>query len=204
MIFCRLAVFYPESNLTQTYFFICVYGVKKVKLEPQIRSIKMIVLHTSLGDIKLNLFNDKAPVTCENFLSYVKDGHYNGTIFHRVIKNFMIQGGGMDANLKAKKTKAPIKNEANNGLKNTKYTIAMARTSDPHSATSQFFINTVDNDYLNFTAENESGWGYCVFGEVVDGKDVVDTIGKVKTGSVGFYRDVPKETVTITSAEVVD
>ena len=124
----------------------------------------MVIMHTNKGDIKFRLFTDKAPITCENFLKYAKDGHYNGTIFHRVIKKFMIQGGGLTADMEKKDTRDPIRNEADNGLKNTKYTIAMARTQEPHSATSQFFINTVDNSYLNFKSKTEEGWGYCVFG----------------------------------------
>ena len=162
----------------------------------------MVIMHTNKGDIKFRLFTDKAPITCENFLKYAKDGHYNGTIFHRVIKKFMIQGGGLTADMEKKDTRDPIRNEADNGLKNTKYTIAMARTQEPHSATSQFFINTVDNSYLNFKSKTEEGWGYCVFGEVEAGQDVVDTIEKVKTGRVGFYSDVPLEAVVIESVDV--
>jgi peptidyl-prolyl cis-trans isomerase B (cyclophilin B) len=161
----------------------------------------MITLHTNKGDIKISLFNDKAPKTCKNFQDYVDAGHYNGTIFHRVIKKFMIQGGGFTEDMVQKKTRDPIENEADNGLSNKKYTIAMARTSDPHSATCQFFINTVDNNYLDFRAKNDQGWGYCVFGEVVEGKDVVDAIEKVETGFAGFMRDVPKESIVIISAK---
>lgn len=164
---------------------------------------KMIVLHTNKGDISIELNEEKAPITCQNFIKYVKKGHYNGTIFHRVIKKFMIQGGGLTVDLEPKETDKPIKNEANNSLKNEKYTIAMARTSDPHSATSQFFINTVNNDYLNFSSESYDGWGYCVFGKVVAGQDVVDTIEKVRTGSKFGYRDVPVEDIIIESAEVI-
>ena len=141
----------------------------------------MIKLQTSLGDIVLELDAEKAPVTVENFVRYVKDGHYDGTIFHRVIPNFMIQGGGFDADMKQKETRAPIKNEADNGLKNDKYTIAMARTPDPHSASAQFFINVKDNDFLNFSAPTANGWGYAVFGKVTDGFDVVDAIASVQT-----------------------
>lgn len=164
----------------------------------------VIKLQTSLGDIVLELDAEKAPVTVENFVRYVKDGHYDGTIFHRVIPNFMIQGGGFDADMKQKETRAPIKNEADNGLKNDKYTIAMARTPDPHSASAQFFINVKDNDFLNFSAPTANGWGYAVFGKVTDGFDVVDAIAKVKTGNRGPHGDVPLEPVVITKAEVVE
>ncbi|MDL2314362.1 peptidyl-prolyl cis-trans isomerase, partial [Desulfovibrio sp. OttesenSCG-928-C14] len=151
----------------------------------------MVLLETSSGDILIELFADKAPKTVENFLSYVDEGFYANTIFHRVIKDFMIQGGGMTMRMEDKKTKAPIKNEANNGLSNKRGTIAMARTMDPHSASAQFFINTVDNEGLDFSAETTSGWGYCVFGQVVEGLDVVDKISKVKTKSQGMHDDVP-------------
>jgi peptidyl-prolyl cis-trans isomerase B (cyclophilin B) len=163
----------------------------------------MVKLHTNLGDITLQLDAEKAPVTVKNFEDYVTSGHYNGTIFHRVIDNFMIQGGGFDSSMKQKPVNAPIKNEAANGLANDKYTIAMARTSDPQSATAQFFINTKDNSFLNYTAPNPQGYGYCVFGKVVEGMDVVDKIGKVKTGNIGGYGDVPKEAVIITKAEML-
>ncbi len=162
----------------------------------------MITLHTNKGDIKINLFTDKAPLTCQNFIEYAKSKHYDGTIFHRVIKKFMIQGGGLNAKLEPRESRKPIKNEANNGLSNKKYTVAMARTNDPHSATNQFFINTVDNPFLDFKSESVSGWGYCVFGEVVEGQDVVDTIGKVPTTSYGFYDDVPRDPVVIESVDV--
>ena len=137
----------------------------------------------------------KAPKTVENFLTYVKEGFYNGTVFHRVIDGFMIQGGGFEADMKQKQTHAPIENEANNGLKNDKYTLAMARTSDPHSATAQFFINVADNDFLNFTAPTANGWGYAVFGRVIEGMDVVDKIKTVRTGNKGFHQNVPNEDV---------
>ena len=163
----------------------------------------LVILHTSMGDIKLELNKEKAPVTVENFVSYVNDGHYNGTVFHRVIDGFMIQGGGFDKDMQQKSTKAPIKNEANNGLKNDVGTIAMARTQDPHSASAQFFINIKDNDFLNFSAETMQGWGYAVFGKVVDGMDVVNQIKGVKTGRHGFHQDVPMEPVIIETAEVV-
>ena len=159
-----------------------------------------ILLETSSGDILLELFPDKAPRTVENFLRYVDDGFYKNTIFHRVISNFMIQGGGLDARMNEKETRAPVQNEANNGLKNDRGTIAMARTQDPHSATAQFFINLVDNDFLNHTDESISGWGYCVFGKVTEGMDVVDKIAKVKTKSAGMYEDVPVDMVIITGA----
>jgi peptidyl-prolyl cis-trans isomerase B (cyclophilin B) len=163
-----------------------------------------VLLKTNKGDITLTLDNAKAPKTVANFLQYVKSGHYDGTIFHRVIDNFMIQGGGMTAGLKEKSSGAQIENEANNGLKNERGTVAMARTSDPHSATAQFFINVNDNDFLNHTAPNAQGWGYAVFGKVTDGLDVVDIIRKVKTGNAGFHQDVPAEDVVIEKATVLE
>ena len=163
----------------------------------------MIKLTTNHGAITLDLDAAKAPVTVANFLSYVEDGHYANTVFHRVIDGFMIQGGGFEPGMKQKSTKGEIKNEANNGLKNDKYTIAMARTSDPHSASSQFFINVGDNDFLNHTAQTPQGWGYCVFGRVVEGMDVVDKIRGVATGRKGFHDDVPTQDVIIEKAEVV-
>ena len=163
----------------------------------------MVKLHTRFGVITLELDAEKAPESVKNFLAYVEAGHYNGTIFHRVIKDFMIQGGGMLPDMSQKSCNAPIKNEANNGLKNDRGTIAMARTSDPHSATAQFFINTVDNDVLNFRAETTQGWGYAVFGKVVEGLDVVDQIRAVKTSKSGYHSDVPVEAVVIDKAEVV-
>ena len=158
---------------------------------------KTVELTTSAGVIRLELDDAKAPLSVANFLAYVNKGHYDGTIFHRVIKGFMAQCGGMTADMKQKATDAPIQNEANNGLKNDKYTVAMARTNAPHSATAQFFINTKDNSFLNFTAESSSGWGYAVFGKVVAGTEVVDAIEKVRTASKGFHDDVPVETVLI-------
>ena len=155
---------------------------------------------TSLGTITIALDAEKAPVSVKNFLGYVRSGHYDGTVFHRVIKGFMIQGGGFEPGMKQKSTGAPITNEANNGLRNRHYTIAMARTSDPHSATAQFFINTADNDFLDHTAPSAQGWGYAVFGKVVEGTDVVDAIEKVRTGRSGFHNDVPLENVVITRA----
>ena len=162
-----------------------------------------VKLTTNHGDIVIDLDAEKAPETVKNFLAYVEAGHYDNTIFHRVINGFMIQGGGMEPGMKQKGTNAPIKNEADNGLKNEAGTIAMARTQDPHSATAQFFINVADNDFLNFKAENVQGWGYCVFGRVSEGMDVVNKIKGVKTGSSGFHQDVPKEDVIIQRAEVV-
>lgn len=162
----------------------------------------MISLHTNYGVIKLNLFADKAPVTVENFISYVKDGFYDNTIFHRVIDGFMIQGGGFTPDMDQKETKAPIKNEANNRVANKKGTIAMARTNDPHSATCQFFINVADNSFLNFSGENSQGWGYCVFGEVVEGLDVIEKIKAVRTGRAAGHSDVPVEAVVIERAEL--
>jgi len=161
----------------------------------------MVKLHTNKGIITFQLDPAKAPNTVKNFLEYVNSGFYSNTIFHRVIANFMIQGGGFEANMAQKKTNAPIKNEAANGLKNDIYTIAMARTGDPHSATAQFFINVKDNNFLNYPGQD--GWGYCVFGKVVDGKDVVDTIRNVKTGNRSGFQDVPLEDVIITKAEEV-
>lgn len=159
-----------------------------------------VTLTTNFGDIKIRLFDDKAPATVENFLQYVDNGFYDNTIFHRVIDGFMVQGGGFEPGMVQKETGAPIKNEANNGLLNTRGTLAMARTNDPHSATAQFFINVKDNDFLNFQAENMHGFGYCVFAEVVEGMDVVETIKNVKTGSSGFHQDVPSEDVIIQKA----
>jgi len=160
----------------------------------------VVLLETTSGDILVELYPDKAPETVANFLKYVDDGFYNNTIFHRVIPGFMIQGGGLTARMQQKDTSAPIKNEADNGLKNDRGTIAMARTMDPHSATAQFFINLVDNDFLNFQAPSGNGWGYCVFGRVTEGMDVVDKIAKVKTTTVGMYQDVPSDLVVITDA----
>ena len=162
-------------------------------------------LTTNLGTIVIELDTEKAPITVANFIDYVKAGHYDNTIFHRVIKKFMVQGGGHTADMKQKSdTKAPIKNEADNGLKNDKYTISMARTSDPHSATAQFFINVNDNEFLNFTAPTSSGWGYTVFGKVVEGTDVVDAIEQVKTSRSGFHQDVPVENVVIEKVEIIE
>ncbi|RQH07866.1 peptidylprolyl isomerase [Paraburkholderia dinghuensis] len=164
----------------------------------------MVELHTNHGVIKLELNAEKAPKTVANFLAYVKKGHYDGTVFHRVIDGFMIQGGGFEAGMKQRPTDAPIENEANNGLKNERGSIAMARTNDPHSASAQFFINVADNDFLNHSSPTPQGWGYAVFGKVVDGLDVVDKIKKVKTGSKGFHQDVPADDVVIEKAVVVE
>ncbi|MBG0788880.1 MAG: peptidyl-prolyl cis-trans isomerase [Desulfovibrionaceae bacterium] len=164
----------------------------------------MIKMETSMGDIVIELDFDNAPKTAANFQQYVEDGFYDGLIFHRVIDGFMVQGGGMDENMKEKATRAPIENEANNGLKNECYTLAMARTMDPHSASSQFFINVKDNAFLNFSSETPQGWGYAVFGKVVDGRDVVDQIKSVDTGRNGFHDDVPVKPVFINKATVVE
>jgi len=164
----------------------------------------MVKLHTNFGTITLELDAEKAPVTVENFLNYVRSGFYNGTIFHRVISNFMIQGGGMEPGMKEKATNAPIKNEADNGLSNERGTIAMARTMEPHSASAQFFINVKDNKFLDHRSPTPDGWGYAVFGRVVDGMDVVDKIKDVATGNAGYHQDVPVEDVIIESAEVVE
>lgn len=173
-------------------------GTKSMSTNPRVK------LHTNQGDMVITLDAAKAPKTVENFLTYVKEGFYNGTVFHRVIDGFMIQGGGFEPGMKQKQTHAPIENEANNGLKNDKYTLAMARTSDPHSATAQFFINVSNNDFLNFTAPTPNGWGYAVFGTITEGTDVVDKIKGVKTGNKGFHQNVPNEDVIIEKAEVLE
>lgn len=163
---------------------------------------KTVTLHTNFGNIKIALNEQQAPISSQNFLQYAQNGFYQETIFHRVIDGFMIQGGGFKSGMEQKETAAAIKNEANNGLKNLRGTIAMARTSDPHSATSQFFINLQDNAFLDFTEESSKGWGYAVFGKVVEGMDVVDKIAKVPTGRAGFHRDVPQQEVIIQSVTV--
>lgn len=161
----------------------------------------LVLLETTMGDITIELDTKNAPISSENFLAYVDEGYFVDTIFHRVIPDFMVQGGGVTADMKDKPNKrAPIQNEANNGLKNDRGTLAMARTGDPHSATSQFFINHADNAFLNFSSETTQGWGYAVFGKVTDGMDVVDTIAKISTGNNGSHQDVPTETITITGA----
>jgi len=161
---------------------------------------KFVQMDTSAGTLRIELDDEKAPLSTANFLSYVNKGHYDGTVFHRVIKGFMIQGGGFEPGMKQRPTDAPIRNEANNGLKNKHYTLAMARTSDPHSASAQFFVNTTDNDFLDFRAENAQGWGYAVFGRVVEGADVVDKIETVRSGRKGMHDDVPLEDVRIERA----
>ena len=164
---------------------------------------KTVDLETSQGTIRLELDDEKAPVTVKNFLTNVENGHYDGTVFHRVIKVFMVQGGGFEPGMQQKPTGNAIRNEASNGLKNAKYTVAMARTSDPHSATAQFFINAADNAFLDFKSETGSGWGYAVFGKVVKGSEVIDAIEQVRTGNRGGHSDVPLDDVTITRATVV-
>ena len=171
---------------------------------PAKRKVKMVTLHTNFGSITLELDAKAAPETVANFIQYAKDGHYDGTIFHRVIDGFMIQGGGFTADMDQKPTRAPIQNEAQNGLKNVTYSIAMARTPDPHSASSQFFINIADNAFLDFRAANSQGYGYCVFGKVTEGQDVVERIRKVRTGSKAGHQDVPVESVIIERAEVTE
>lgn len=173
-------------------------------IEAKPAAATQVLLKTNHGDIVLELYTDKAPATVANFVQYVSDGYYNGTVFHRVIDGFMIQGGGFGADLKKKSTRDPIDNEADNGLKNDKFTVAMARTQDPHSASAQFFINVANNDFLNHKAKDLRGWGYAVFAAVVSGQDVVEKIGKVKTGASGpFRQDVPKDAVSIESATIV-
>ena len=164
----------------------------------------MIKLHTNKGTIEIELNTDKAPNTCKNFLTYVENGQYDNTIFHRVIPGFMIQGGGFTADMQQKPTSSPIENEAVNGLENLTGTLAMARTGDPHSATCQFFINVNDNAFLNHTSKSQDGWGYCVFAKVTEGMDIVMDISMVTTGNVGGHGDVPMEAITITSVEVSD
>jgi peptidyl-prolyl cis-trans isomerase B (cyclophilin B) len=164
----------------------------------------MVKLHTNHGIITIDLDEKRAPLTVANFLQYVKDGHYGNTIFHRVINGFMIQGGGFEPGMKQKPTRAPVKNEADNKLKNANYTVAMARTSDPHSASAQFFINVADNAFLDHTAPTPQGWGYCVFGKVTGGTEVVDKIKGVKTGNKGMHQDVPAQDVIIERAEITE
>ena len=167
-------------------------------------NIVKAVLNTNHGSIELELNAEKAPITVANFVEYIKSGHYNGTIFHRIIDGFMIQGGGFDKNMQQKSTRAEIKNEANNGLKNDQYTIAMARTQAPHSASAQFFINLKNNSFLNFTSEDMHGWGYAVFGRVANGSEVVEKIKQVKTGRSGMHDDVPTEAVVIESVTIIE
>lgn len=176
---------------------LCAVAETDLKEHPQ------VILHTNMGSITLELFADKAPKTVENFLAYARDGHYNGTIFHRVIENFMVQGGGFDTDFNQKPTRDPIQNEADNGLPNTRGSVAMARTDQPHSATAQFFINVTDNHFLNHSG-TQSGrtWGYAVFGRVLEGMDVVDAIRVVETGGHGMHQDVPREPVVIERVEL--
>ena len=164
----------------------------------------MVEMHTSKGLITLELDAEKAPVTVANFIEYVKSGHFDGTIFHRVIPGFVIQGGGMESGMKEKPTQPPIENEADNGLKNVTGSICMARTNDPHSATSQFFINLKDNQFLDHTGKNPQGWGYAVFGQVTDGMDVVEAIAAVQTGNAGFHQDVPVEDIVVEKVIITD
>jgi peptidyl-prolyl cis-trans isomerase B (cyclophilin B) len=170
---------------------------------PTSATLPLVKFNTNMGSFTLQLDAQKAPKTVENFLQYVRDGHYAGTIFHRVINNFMVQGGGFDANMKQKPTRDPVENEANNGLKNELYTVAMARTSDPHSASAQFFINIKNNDFLNFSAPNNQGWGYAVFGKVIEGTSVVDQMKAVPTGNRGGHGDVPRDAIVVESAEIL-
>lgn len=172
--------------------------------EKAMPSTKIALMKTTLGDIKIELNAEKAPISVANFIAYAEAGHYNGTLFHRVIPGFMIQGGGFEPGMEQKQTKAPIQNEANNGLSNENYSIAMARTSAPHSATSQFFINVTDNSRLDFTSESGPGWGYAVFGKVIEGQDIVNAIEVVETGRVGPFGDVPREDVIIESVTIAD
>lgn len=183
------------------FFITTLSFAKENKMSDTATNVK---LTTSLGAITIQLNAEKAPLSVANFLVYVKEGFYNGTIFHRVIKDFMAQGGGFDTEFNQKVTHAPIQNEADNGLKNTRGTLAMARTNDPHSATAQFFINYKDNSFLNFTGKNASGWGYAVFGEVIAGMDVVDAMAQQETGSRSYYQDVPKTNIVLESVEIVE
>ena len=192
-----LALLAPWTGLTNA-------AATKPTNTPTKRKVKMVTLHTNFGPIALELDAKAAPETVANFIQYAKDGHYDGTIFHRVIDGFMIQGGGFTADMDQKPTRAPIQNEAQNGLKNVAYSVAMARTPDPHSASSQFFINIADNAFLDFRAANSQGYGYCVFGKVTAGQDVVDRIRKVRTGSKAGHQDVPVENVIIERAEVTE
>lgn len=185
------------------------YAAADKKAEEKSTGVKMstntkVKIETTMGDITIELDAKNAPISTENFLSYVKEGFYDGTIFHRVIPNFMVQGGGMTPDMAEKETKATIKNEANNGLLNDRGTVAMARTNEPHSASSQFFINVKDNAFLNFTAENMQGWGYAVFGKVTEGMDIVDKIVAVERGNLGFHQDVPKEAIIMNKVSIVE
>jgi peptidyl-prolyl cis-trans isomerase B (cyclophilin B) len=183
---------------------ICIISLYAGNTAAAERSKVLIKLETNMGDITLELDREKAPITTDNFIKYVEEGFYDGTVFHRVINGFMVQGGGFDKEMQQKATRANIQNEADNGLKNEAYTVAMARTPDPHSASSQFFINVNNNEFLNHQGKSQDGWGYAVFGKVVDGREVVDKIKAVKTGSKGFHRDVPVDTVQIVKATVLE
>jgi peptidyl-prolyl cis-trans isomerase B (cyclophilin B) len=191
-----------SKQLANILFFVFALFSFTVQAEGS-SDMPQVKLETSLGDITIELNEEKAPETVANFLSYVEDGFYDGTIFHRVIGHFMIQGGGFDESFVQKDTKDPVQNEADNGLSNSRGTLAMARTSDPHSATAQFFINVVDNGFLDFKGKTSSGWGYAVFGEVVEGMDVVDKIREVKTGMRGMHQDVPVDNVVIIKASKI-
>ena len=190
---------------------VCLAGASIAQTKPQSpstpptqgKTMSQVKFTTTMGSFTLQLDAAKAPKTVENFLQYVRDGHYTGTVFHRVIGNFMIQGGGFEKGMKQKPTRAPVENEANNGLKNDNYTVAMARTSDPHSASAQFFINVKDNGFLNHSAPTAQGWGYAVFGKVIDGTDTVEAIKKVPTGNKGGHGDVPTTDVVIEKAEIL-
>lgn len=190
-------IYFRNSYLTKSSFSITVHPI-------QYKDKLMITLHTSEGDITIELDSENTPNTANNFLSYAKDGFFDGTIFHRVIDSFMVQGGGFTADMNQKETRAEIENEADKGGKNDRGTLAMARTSDPHSATGQFFINLVDNDFLNFRSKDMQGWGYCVFGKVTNGMEVVDKIAKVKTTSKGGHQDVPETAVVIDKVTITD
>ncbi|HHL19161.1 MAG TPA: peptidyl-prolyl cis-trans isomerase [Thiothrix sp.] len=186
----------------------CYAEVEK-KAEAKPTGVKMstnphVKIETTMGDITLELDAKNAPISTENFLSYVKEGFYDGTIFHRIIPNFMVQGGGMNPDMSEKKTKATIKNEANNGLLNDRGTVAMARTNEPHSASSQFFINIKDNAFLNFKSEDMQGWGYAVFGKVIEGMDIVDKIVAMDRGNMGFHQDVPKESIIMNKVSIIE
>jgi peptidyl-prolyl cis-trans isomerase B (cyclophilin B) len=202
---------------TRTFSFVCAASLalglggaaqaassNSTQGNPIMSTTPRVKLQTNMGDMIIELNAEKAPKTVENFLSYVKEGFYDNTVFHRIINNFMIQGGGFDVGMKQKSTHATIENEADNGLKNNRYTLAMARTGDPHSATAQFFINVADNEFLNFTSPTPNGWGYAVFGKVVEGMDVVDKIKEVKTGNKGFHQDVPLEDVILEKASIIE
>ena len=190
-IICFLFLIYV---IIKNYFYL---------FKEHVMDMPIVQFDTNMGTITLELNQQAAPVTVANFIDYVESGHYDGTIFHRVIDGFMIQGGGMDANMNEKRTGTPIKNEADNGLKNDVGTIAMARTSDPHSATAQFFINVKNNDFLNYSSPSPQGWGYAVFGKVIDGMDVVNQIKSVPTGRYGYHADVPTTPIVINSAKVI-